>query len=93
MENLSNVSSEEELLQLRNEGKISEDEYEELRSAMRKSAKPEVEPPLAPTNKAKLKHKLAKVALWPQRRWHLQTPALPLILGSFWGLLLRYRPL
>jgi len=62
MENLSNVSSEEELLQLRNEGKISEDEYEELRSAMRKSAKPEVEPPLAPTNKAKLKHKLAKVA-------------------------------
>jgi len=36
MENVSNVSSEEELLQLRNEGKISEDEYEQLLAAMSK---------------------------------------------------------
>jgi hypothetical protein len=36
MENLSNVSSEEELLQLRNQGKISEAEYGELLAALRK---------------------------------------------------------
>ena len=37
MENVSNISSEEELLQLRNEGKISETEYEELRQTLRKT--------------------------------------------------------
>ena len=42
MENVSNVSSEEELLQLRNEGKISEDEYKELRETLRKTAKLDV---------------------------------------------------
>jgi len=62
MEDISNVSSEEELLQLRNEGKISEDEYEELRSAMRKSTKLDVEPPTAVTDKAKSKRKLGKTA-------------------------------
>lgn len=36
MENASNVSSEEELLQLRNEGKISEAEYNDLLGAMKK---------------------------------------------------------
>ncbi len=44
MENISNVSSEEELLQLRNEGKISENEYEELLKTLRKSAKVDVGP-------------------------------------------------
>ncbi len=44
MENISNVSSEEELLQLRNEGKISEDEYEELRQTLRKSVKVDTGP-------------------------------------------------
>ena len=44
MENVSNVSSEEELLQLRNEGKISEDEYGELLETLRKSAKVDVGP-------------------------------------------------
>ena len=34
MENVSDISSEEELLQLRNEGKISEDEYKDLLAAM-----------------------------------------------------------
>ncbi len=43
MENVSNISSEEELLQLRNEGKISNTEYEELRETLRKTAKPDVE--------------------------------------------------
>ena len=37
MENIPNISSEEELLQLRNEGKISEAEYQELLAAIRKS--------------------------------------------------------
>jgi len=37
MENISNISSEEELLQLRNDGKISEAEYQELLAAIRKS--------------------------------------------------------
>lgn len=44
MENVSNVSSEEELLELRNEGKISEDEYEELLETLRKTSKADVRP-------------------------------------------------
>jgi len=62
MENTPNVSSEEELLELHNEGKISEDEYEELRDAMRKSTKLNVEPPTAETDMAKSKPKLGKIA-------------------------------
>ena len=38
MENVSNVSSEEELLQLREEGKISEQEYTELLGTIRRSS-------------------------------------------------------
>jgi hypothetical protein len=45
MENVQNVSSEEELLQLRNEGKISEADYQDLLGAIKKSAK--VRPGLA----------------------------------------------
>ena len=37
MENVSNISSEEELLQLHNEGKISEAEYQDLLATIRKS--------------------------------------------------------
>lgn len=44
MENVSNISSEEELLELRNEGKISENEYEELLETLRKTAKADVDP-------------------------------------------------
>ena len=44
MENVSNISSEQELLELRNEGKISEDEYEELLETLRKTAKADVGP-------------------------------------------------
>jgi len=43
MESVSNISSEEELLELRNEGKISEDEYEELLKTLRKTAKADVD--------------------------------------------------
>jgi len=44
MKNVSNVSSEEELLELRNESKISEDEYKELLATMRKTGKLDVGP-------------------------------------------------
>lgn len=64
MENTPNVSSEEELLELRNEGKISEEEYEELRSAMRKSTKPDFEPPPVATDSPKSKRKFGKIAFY-----------------------------
>jgi hypothetical protein len=35
MDNISNISSEEELFQLRNDGKITEDDYNDLLDAMR----------------------------------------------------------
>ena len=44
MENVSNISSEEELLELRNEGKISENEYDDLLETLRKTAKADVDP-------------------------------------------------
>jgi hypothetical protein len=44
MEKVSNISSEEELLELRNEGKISEDEYEELLESLRKTSKADAGP-------------------------------------------------
>ncbi|MHC4558337.1 MAG: DUF4190 domain-containing protein [Planctomycetota bacterium] len=46
MENVSNISSEEELLELRNEGKISEQEYEELLETLRKTTKADTGPAL-----------------------------------------------
>jgi len=51
MENVSSVSSEEELLQLLNEGKISHDEYDQLRETLQKPSKTDSEPPAqgAPT--------------------------------------------
>jgi hypothetical protein len=45
MINISNISSEEELLQLRNEGKISEAEYQDLLTAIRKSRPSETQVP------------------------------------------------
>lgn len=44
METASNVSSEEELLLLLNEGKITQDEYEQLREPLRKPGKADREP-------------------------------------------------
>ncbi len=41
---MENVSSEEELLQLRNEGRISEDEYEQLLGAMKRTDKTKTRP-------------------------------------------------
>ena len=59
---MENVSSEEELLQLRNEGKISEEEYDQLRSAMQKTANVDVAPTASETHKTKLKRKLGITA-------------------------------
>jgi len=63
MESISNISSEEELLQLRNEGKISETEYQDLLVTMKK-ASPGGDKKLASwTNKTESKRKLGKIAL------------------------------
>ncbi|HUV64927.1 MAG TPA: DUF4190 domain-containing protein [Sedimentisphaerales bacterium] len=47
MENVSNVSSEEELLALRNEGKVTQDEYEELLGSLRRAGEAELRPAAA----------------------------------------------
>jgi hypothetical protein len=44
MESSLNVSSEEELLELRNDGKINEGEYEDLLETLRKTSKADVKP-------------------------------------------------
>ena len=61
MENASNVSSEEELLQLRNEGKISEAEYNDMLHLMKTCpAEPEEAPSYA--DKSTSKRKIGKIA-------------------------------
>jgi len=62
MENVSNISSEEELLQLRNEGKISQYEYQDLLSAMRKPSPSSDEEAAPEIDKAKSKRKLGIIA-------------------------------
>jgi len=62
MENVSNISSEEELLQLRNEGKISETEYNQLREALQKGTQVDIEPVAPETDKSKSKRKLGIAA-------------------------------
>ena len=62
MQNASNISSEDELRQLRNEGKINESEYEELLTAMRKSVANEAETPPPQTEKSTSKRKLGMIA-------------------------------
>lgn len=59
---MENVSSEEELLGLRNEGKISEAEYQDLLSAMRKPSSTPVEVPAPQSDKAASKRRLGKIA-------------------------------
>jgi len=71
MENISNISSEEELLQLRNEGRVSEDEYKELLETLRKTAKVDVgediqgEPKLARTSGLAIASLVLVLALGP----------------------------
>ena len=59
---MKNVSSQEELLQLRDEGKISETEYNDLLAAMRKPPPQSNEDPAPWMDKAKLKRELGKIA-------------------------------
>ena len=54
MENVSNISSEEELLELRNDGKISEAEYQDLLATITKPPKHDEKPPLYLTSKLKM---------------------------------------
>ena len=62
MEIPSNASSEEELLGLRNEGKISETEYQDLLGAMRRPSSRPVEVPAPQSDKAASKRRLGKIA-------------------------------
>ena len=63
MESVPNVSSEEELLGLRNEGKISEAEYQDLLSAMSSSA-PAPQGPVQPQpSEAAATHRRGRTAL------------------------------
>jgi hypothetical protein len=64
MANALNISSEEELLQLREEGKISEAEYNDLLGTMRKSMPGEPEEPATQVNKAGSKRRLGKIAFY-----------------------------
>lgn len=63
MEGISNVSSEEELLQLRNEGKISGAEYNDLLAAMRKPPPHNGEEVASGTDSAVTKGILGKIAV------------------------------
>lgn len=62
MRNVSNISSEEELLQLRNDGKVSKAEYQDLLAAMRKTSLSGDEALAPETDKTKSKRKLGKRA-------------------------------
>jgi hypothetical protein len=64
MEKASNITSEEELLQLRDESKISEEEYQDLLGAMRKSMLIEPEEPATQVDKARSKRRLGKIAFY-----------------------------
>jgi len=62
MQTVSNISSEEELLQLRDEGKISEAEYNDLLAAMRTPPPQSNEDAVLGTDKAKFKYKVGRIA-------------------------------
>jgi hypothetical protein len=62
MANALSVSSEEELLQLRNEGRITEDEYQDLLDAMRKAPPKAVEGSKAEADVPPAKRKRGKIA-------------------------------
>ena len=62
MQTIPNPSSEAELLEIRNQGKISEREYNDLLAAMRKPPPQSKEGAAAGTGKTKLKRELGKVA-------------------------------
>ena len=61
MEDPKSISSEQELLELRNQGKISEAEYQELLGAMRKSASDHYQPAAGTPGKAPTSLKVVAV--------------------------------
>ncbi len=64
MDKALNISSEEELLQLRNEGKISEAEYNDLLGTMRKSLPSEPEESATQMDKARPECRFGKIAFY-----------------------------
>jgi hypothetical protein len=56
MENIPNISSEEELLQLRNDGKITETEYQDLLASMTKHPKHDENHPAYSAARLKIPH-------------------------------------
>ena len=64
MRNVSNISSEEELLQLRNDGKISQAEYDGLLGAMKKPPALGAEIPTLRSSIQDSKHKQGKIAFY-----------------------------
>ena len=63
MENVSNISSEEELLELRNEGKVSDAEYQDLLSAVRKAPSKDTAMSTYDADESEAKYKRGKIAL------------------------------
>jgi hypothetical protein len=61
---MENISSEEELIQLRYEGKISEDEYNDLLGAMKKPPESAAYAPEPQSDKAASKRRLGKIAFY-----------------------------
>lgn len=59
MTDFSNITSEQELLQLRNEGKITDEEYQQLQAAMRSNQQGEAQTPEPAPKEQKSKPKLA----------------------------------
>jgi len=64
MENISNISSEEELLQLRNDGKISETEYQDLLATIKKSPAKSTDTSTLQNNFQESKRKQGKIAFY-----------------------------
>ena len=64
MGNALNISSEEELLQLRDEGKISEAEYHDLLGVIKKSMPSELEESVSRLDEAGAKRRLGKIAFY-----------------------------
>ncbi|GEM_PF-233705 len=64
MENISNVSFEEELLQLRNEGKISETEYQDLLATIKKTPAKSTDTSMLQNDFQESKHKQGKIAFY-----------------------------
>ena len=75
MEGIANISSEEELLALRREGKISEVDYNELLGAMKKAPSSGTDAAMPESDEGASKRRLGKIALYLMIGW-IVVPAL-----------------